>query len=83
MYRKSNQYIIYKQAEGDDYVVGHYEMTIGGEIFMIKFDFVPGLSATCSGIRVNPGPPPKFGFEVTGVSSSGHMATATIQVFHR
>ena len=83
LYRKSNQYIIYKQAEGNGYVAGWYEMKIQGEIFLITFSFLPGQAPGCTANRLNPGPSPKFGVEVVNVESAGHTGTAQIQVFPR
>ena len=82
-YRKSNQYIIYKQADANVYVAGWFEIIIQGETFVTAFSLVPSENPVCTATRVNPGPPPKFGVEVVNVSLTGQSATAQIQVFPR
>ena len=83
LYRKSNQYIIYKQADANVYVAGLFEIIIQGETFLTAFSFIPSQSPVCTATRVNPGLPPKFGVEVVNVSLTGQSVTAQIQVFPR
>ena len=81
MYKKSDQYIIYKQGRGKDHVYGLFNMILQGEVFRVQFSYGPGQLAVCTATKIKSQVPPLFDVTVSPPNVEGHKATVNIQVF--